>query len=180
MSNKEDSSDNINLRVNLRSPFSNILTELKDQLHFTSYADAIRHCITKTHEQDDFSIEQPYLRKINKLLENAYFRNTFYVTNVKAFVNKALEHYLEYIDSKFGSIKEFDIRAQLNEEELEIALEFLQCQEEDPANQVTLLSLMKITKRRNEKMIRSVLDGFCERGLLSYMDSQGVRYYSAR
>jgi hypothetical protein len=72
------------------------------------------------------------------------------------------------------------VRAELNEEELEIAMGSLECQEKSYTNQFTAEEVATALNKRNIKMIEDILDGFVHRGILSKTQHKADFFYHAR
>lgn len=169
----------IGIRVDLRPPYSQYFLEMKEEKNFMSDAEAIRYCINETYNTKEFKLEDPFWRKIRHLLNYDYVKNNSNVYNVQSFINKALEEYFQRIESENESIMSFDVRGKLKEDELDIALAFIDVQETAYNNQVTVEKLMEKLGKRNSAPVVEILEDFVERGILSKIVHKSTIYYHA-
>ena len=94
-------------------------------------------------------------------------------------MKKAIIHFIEDIKQNLESIKSWDIRSNLNEEEVEFALTLIECQSENESNHVIIDDIVKKLNIRNTLKLESTLDDFVKRGILSSKIHMGKKYYHA-
>ena len=99
---------------------------------------------------------------------------------MQEFVNKALENFFDTVDSSVQSIMSFDIRSDLKDQELNIAMALIECQESSYQHQVTVQDVADHMKKRKLKDIESILESFVSRGILSRLVHSGTIYYHAK
>lgn len=174
-----DKGNNINLRVDLKDNVSEIFRELIEERNFQTYSEAIRYCIMEAHNKAEYKLEEPYLKKIKQLLQYDYVKNDLLIHSVQHFIEKSLDSYTQLVSEQIESILSFEVRKHLTDDELPIALTFIECQEENYANHVTVDELAKKMNRRNLKTLKEVLDKFVHRGILSKMKHESQIYYHA-
>ena len=181
MSKKKRKADgSIDLRADLQPEIADILIEIMDDRKFATYAEAVRYCIVETNKKTEFHLEDSYWLKIKNYLNYDFVKNQKHIYNTLDFVNKSLEAYFNHIENSIESILSFDVRAELNEEELEIAMGSLECQEKSYAEQFTAEEVATALNRRNVEVIEETLDGFVHRGILSKIHHKAEFFYHAR
>ncbi|MHA2250536.1 MAG: hypothetical protein ACXAD7_09240 [Candidatus Kariarchaeaceae archaeon] len=181
MSKRQRKADgSIDLRVDLKPDIADILIEIMEDRKFQYYAESVRYCIVETHKKTEFQLEESYWNKIKKYLNYDYVKNKKHIYNTLDFVNKSLENYFDLIENKIESILSFDVRSELNEEELEISMAFLDCQEASFKEQVTSEDVAKKLNRRNVGNITDILESFVYRGILSKIVHKSDFLYHAK
>ncbi len=170
----------IDLRVDLKPQMADIFMTIIEERQFQSFAEAVRYCIVETHKKTEFQLEESYYNAIKRYLNYDYVKKERHIYNMIDFVNKALENFFNQIDNSLESILSFDIRAELNDEELEIAMAFLECQENSELEQATAQDVANQLNRRNLSQIDDVLNSFVDRGMLSKLIFKGDQYFHAK
>lgn len=168
------------LRVDLNPELTSILFEMMDERKFNSYAEAIRYCIIETKTKTEFHLDEVYWNKIRNILQYDYVHNNERIYNIQHFVNKAIDRYIEEIESANQSIMSFDVRQELHGEELDISMAFIECQEASSTDQVTVEELAKYLGKRNISEVTEVLESFVDRGILRKIQHQNKSYYNAK
>lgn len=177
-SRKADGS--IDLRVDLKPDIADVFIEIVNEQKFPSYAEAVRYCIKETSTKTEFHLEEVYWNKVKQFLNFDIVKTTHHIHGMQNFVNKALERFFDFIENSVESILSFDIRAELIEDELNVALAFISCQEESSLNQATAEEVAKHMGKRNMKQIEEILEKFTARGILSRLIHQNIIYYHAK
>ena len=170
----------LGLRVDLNPEIASILFNIMEDRRFQTYAEAIRYCIVETNDKAEFQLQPVYWDKVKKYMSYDHLKNKLQIFSVQNFINRALDDYFIKIESQIESLLSFDVRSELNEEELEIALAFLDCQEASFSQQVTTEEVAIKMNKRNVQGITSILDAFVEKGVLSKITSQSKIYYHAK
>lgn len=177
-SKKADGS--IDLRVDLKPDIAEVFLEIMDDRKFQSFAEGVRYCIYETSTKTEFHLEEIYWNKIKQYLNFDYVKSKAHIYNMQQFVNKALETYFDLVETSVDSIMSFDIRQELTEEELNIAMGFLECQEESSLSQSTAEEVATKMNKRNVNQITEILESFTKRGILSKLIHQKTVYYHAK
>lgn len=170
----------LSLRVDLNPEVTAVLFKIMDERKFQYYAEAIRYCIVETNNQTEFKLSEGYWKKISKFLNYPHVKVKERIYNVQDFVNKAIDEYIKKIERENQSIMNFDVRRDLQGEELNLAMAFIECQEENTAQQVTVEALANKMGKRNYEGIKEVLESFIERGILDKLVHEGKLYYHAK
>ncbi|MCH8906662.1 MAG: hypothetical protein IH840_06200 [Candidatus Heimdallarchaeota archaeon] len=174
------SKNKLSIRVDLDQEFTQMLDEVKQSRALKSNADAIRHCLYELTRVHNIQLNELQLEKIKQLLKIKSVKVDYSIYSVIDFVNYALSTIIDQIRAKLPSIQDWDVRADLNEEETRIALALIECQNEALAGEVLVDDIAAKLKLRNDARIREILDGFADRGILSTRTSSKGTVYHAR
>ena len=167
MSSTSKKTDKLVLRVDLFSPHKEMFLAIKESNMFTKNSQVAQHCIKEAHNKAEFHLEEVYWEKIRKLMNYDYVKYKQRIYDTKSFINKALDSFFDTIHGNLESIKSFDVRSTLNQEELKVAKYFLKCQEESYSEEVTLDKLATKMGERNIVKLTETIEDFVLRGLVS-------------
>ena len=93
---QEDGS--INLRIDLKSPISTMLVELKDNFNFRSYAETIRFIIKEIYDQSGFIMPEETLNKIKVYLNYNHVKEKL-ILNPQEFIDRTISTYFNFLDN---------------------------------------------------------------------------------
>ncbi len=179
MSERIDPNKKLTLRVDLQPAVAEVLKSIMEERKFQYYSNAIRYCIIETKNKTEFKLDENYHKRIQMYLKKSSVRYNFMIANTMQFVNKALEHYFQYIDQETKSILDFDVRSTLTDEELEVAHAVINLQSAKATKEVTIADITNELQSKNHKGIENILSSFVKRGILDLYQRSGKKYYHA-
>jgi Arc/MetJ-type ribon-helix-helix transcriptional regulator len=166
--------------VELEGKYVEMLNQLKNTGPINSNAEAIRYALYETTRDQSFKIDELQLDTIQNLLKSKFVKSKFLVYSVLDFVQNAINGYIMYVRENMPSIQDWDVRAELNDNEAKIALALIACQEESVGGEVGLGAVMGKLKLRNEEAVEKMLDDFVDRGILYSIVRNNQNLYHAK
>lgn len=168
------------LRAQIDGIHLEMFRNLKEANNFKYDSEVVRYCISEASKQTEFRLEDSYWSKIKQLLKYDFIKSKYHLYNVSSFINKAIESYIEELESNVKSILSFEVRSLLDGTELEVAIAFIDCQSKSDANQVDVDTLAKKMGKRNISELQKILDDFVRRGFLINQVHNNITYYHAK
>ncbi len=170
----------LSLRAELDGEVLQLFEHLKETHNFKTNSECIRWCITEAAKKTDLQLENEYVEMIDAMLNNPIIKQKFLVFNRNEFIRKALGHFIEHIRKNTPSIQNWDVRSQLPENELEIAIAVIKCQSESATEMVTVEDVLSALGRKNYATVRECLEKFVSQGILNKTLYKGQEYYHAK
>jgi len=165
------------LRAEIDGIHEQMFEEIKRENNFKFDSEVVRYCISEAKKQTEFKLKDSYWEKIKQLMEYDHVKFKHHVDSVSAFVNRAIEYFIEVVERDFQSLYSFEVRSRMDGLELEIAMAFINLQSDRVDNQVDVESLGKYMNKRNLAELTEFLEDFVKRGLILKKAHDGKIYY---
>ena len=167
-------SEKFHIRVDLDTNDAKKFIDIQEKFKLKNKAEVIRYCLNKVYHGVALDIDEDLSNEIHKITSSREIKLRYAITGVDDFIKRAISEFLTLLRKEW-SLKNWNMRQTLSEEENDTALALLELQLQKIPG-VTLEDL-STHLAVDEKVIRVHLEKFLAEALLVFRESHGKIYY---
>ncbi|MFX0063004.1 MAG: hypothetical protein ACFFC7_12560 [Candidatus Hermodarchaeota archaeon] len=167
------------IRTKIDGESASQFLEIQKQGNFVTYAETLRHLISKTYNGTNLRLHPDLIKEIQQVIQNKSILVKYAFIDAEDFMNRAIAFYLQKIKDEKDTLDNWELRAKLPEEYRQVALALLKIQiEQGQLSGATLDDLLEECQLPRERVER-VLQYFTEQDLVVVTPFQDQLYYTA-
>ncbi len=169
----------LSLRIELDDDQVELFQRIKKEHNFKTNTECIRYCISVASSNEGIKIDPEYFVHIQNLLLKKFVRTQFLVFSVQDVVRKALDVFIQEIQSSFPSLDDWNVKKSLTEDELSVALCILKLQAGTDGSMVSEADIMDSLPQLTKKQVRDILEDFVSQSFVERTHYSDKLFYHA-